>query len=339
MYQVPAVSGAMDAAIQKKIDLKTKPRGSLGVIEALARQICRVQRTLSPRMQTCGLTIFAGDHGIVAEGVSAFPQEVTPQMVLNFLAGAAAANVFARTNGISVRVVDAGIAGEPLDHPGLISRRAGAGTANFLKQPAMSDEQAAQALQAGIEIGDAMPGEAAAFGEMGIGNTSSATLIAHKLTGLPVAKVTGRGTGMAGDGLDRKRAVLERAAARTAALDAFGALREYGGFEVAGMAGGMIGAARAGKVVLVDGFIATAAALVALGLAPNLRDYLVFSHQSDEAGHKHVLAALEVKPLLHLDMRLGEGTGAVLAWPLLKASAAMVNDMASFDSAGVSQAG
>ncbi len=339
MFAVPAVSGEIDAEIQARIDLKTKPLGSLGVIEILAKQICRVQGTLSPRMESCGLAIFAGDHGIVAEGVSAFPQEVTPQMVLNFLAGGAAANVFARTNGVSVLVVDAGIAGEPLSHPDLIPRRAGAGTANFLHGPAMRADQAEHALNAGIEIGAAMPGEAAAFGEMGIGNTSSATLLAHKLTDLPVADVTGRGTGVTGGVLDRKRAVLERAAARTGSLDAFGALREYGGFEVAGMAGGMIGAARSGKVVLVDGFIATAAALVALGLAPNLRDYLVFSHQSDEAGHRHVLAALKVKPLLHLDMRLGEGTGAVLAWPLLKAAAAMVNDMASFASAGVSKAG
>ena len=262
MFTVPTVSDVLDAEIQQKIDLKTKPRGSLGVVETLARQICRVQKTLTPKMETCALTIFAGDHGVVAEGVSAFPQEVTPQMVLNFLAGGAAANVFARTNGVSVQVVDAGIAGESLDHPDLISRRIGAGTANFLNEPAMSAGQTEQALAAGVEIGTAMPGEAAAFGEMGIGNTSSATLIAHKLTGLPVAEVTGRGTGVADKALDHKRDVLERAAARTGKLDALDALREYGGFEVAGMAGGMIGAAQSGKIVLVDGFIATAAALV-----------------------------------------------------------------------------
>jgi len=339
MFVVPAVSDTLDAEIQRKIDLKTKPQGSLGVVETLAKQICRVQKTLAPKMEACGLTIFAGDHGVVAEGVSAFPQEVTPQMVLNFLAGGAGANVFAKTNGVSVQVVDAGIAGEPLDHPDLISRRAGAGTANFLQEPAMTAGQAKQALGYGIEIGAAMPGQAAAFGEMGIGNTSSATLIAHKLTGLSVAEVTGRGTGVVDKALDHKRDVLERSAARTGKLKAFDALREYGGFEVAGMAGGMIGAAQSGKVVLVDGFIATASALVAVGLAPEMRDYLVFSHQSDEAGHKHVLQAMGVKPLLKLDLRLGEGTGAVLAWPLLKAATAMINDMASFESAGVSQAG
>lgn len=321
------------------IDGKTKPPGALGRIEALAAQIARVQGTLRPRMETCALTIFAADHGIAAEGVSAYPAEVTRQMVLNFLSGGAAATVFARALGASVTVVDAGVAGEPMAHPDLLPRRIGAGTANSAQGPAMSAAECDRALAEGEALGRAATADAVAFGEMGIANTSAAALVSAKALGLAVGPLVGRGTGVDDAGLARKRAVLERAAARTAdRLGGRAALAEYGGFEIAMMAGAMTGATRGGRVVLVDGFIATAAAAAALSIDPGIRGALVFAHLSEEAGHRAVLNALRAEPLLSLGLRLGEGTGALLAWPLLQAAAAMLTDMASFESAGVSRA-
>ena len=334
---VPPVSRELDEQIRHAIDTKTKPLGALGAIEALAARIARIQGTLTPSLRLCRLVLFAADHGVAAEGVSAYPQEVTRQMVLNFLAGGAAANVFARQVGVDLSVVDAGIAGEPLDVPGLVPRRIAAGTANFVVEPAMSPEQCEAALRNGLLLGEDISADAAAFGEMGIANTSSASMIAHKLTGADLDSLVGPGTGLDAPGLARKTAVLARAAARTAPrLYPGDALREYGGFEIVMMAGAMIGAARTGSVVLVDGFIASVAALAAAGLAPGLSDYLVFAHRSAEPGHRAVLDALGARPLLELDMRLGEGTGALLAWPLLRCAAATLSEMASFESAGVS---
>jgi nicotinate-nucleotide--dimethylbenzimidazole phosphoribosyltransferase len=328
-----------ETRLRAAIDGKTKPRGSLGRIEDLAAQIARLQRTLRPRMAACTLTIFAADHGVATQGVSAFPQAVTREMVRNFLAGGAAANVFAATLGLPVRVVDAGVAGEAIADSALISRRIGPGTASFLSGPAMTPSQCAEALEAGRLLGADAPGDAAAFGEMGIGNTASASVLAHKLTGLPLPPLVGRGTGLDDEGLRHKAAVLAEAAARSPARMApDAALAEYGGFEIVMMAGAMIGAARSGRLVLVDGFIATSGAIAALALAPDIRPALVFAHVSAETGHRPLLNHLGAHPILSLDMRLGEGTGALLAWPILRASAAMLRDMASFESAGVSQA-
>ncbi|MGY6412045.1 MAG: nicotinate-nucleotide--dimethylbenzimidazole phosphoribosyltransferase [Alkalilacustris sp.] len=327
---------AFEAQLRAAIDTKTKPVGSLGRIESLAAQIARLQRTLRPRMEDCTLLIFAADHGIAAEGVSAFPQAVTAQMVGNFLAGGAAANVFAATAGVAVRVIDAGVASPMADAPGLIRRPVAPGTANFRHAPAMTAAQAAQALATGAELARAAPGEALACGEMGIANTSAAALLAHRLSGVALAALVGRGTGLDDSGLAHKRAVLEAASARVpGGLSPDAALAEFGGFEIAMMAGAMQAAAEEGRIVLVDGFIATAAATVALARAPSIRPALVFSHRSAEAGHTALLAALGARPLLELGMRLGEGTGALLAWPLVRAAAAMLRDMASFDSAGV----
>ncbi|WP_025312281.1 nicotinate-nucleotide--dimethylbenzimidazole phosphoribosyltransferase [Roseicyclus elongatus] len=323
------------SALQRKIDLKTKPPGSLGRIEDLAAQIATVQKTLTPRMETCQLTIFAADHGIAQEGVSAFPAEVTRQMVLNFLGGGAAANVFARSVGVDLRVVDAGVSGAPFEAEGLIDRRIAAGTASFASGPAMTDAQCAAALEAGQILGADGAWDAVAFGEMGIANTATAAALGHKLTGIELDILVGRGTGLDESGLSHKRAVLEQAAARTGDLTPAKALAEYGGFEIAMMAGAMQGAAASGRIVIVDGFIATAAALAAVRLRPETRAAMVFSHRSAEQGHAALLGALAAEPLLSLDLRLGEGTGALLAWPLLKAAAAMLNDMASFDEAGV----
>ncbi|MFM2357080.1 MAG: hypothetical protein RLZZ528_2816 [Pseudomonadota bacterium] len=328
-----------ETTLKAAIDGKTKPLGALGRIEALAAQLARLQRTLAPRADRCRLTIFAGDHGIAAEGVSAYPQEVTRQMVLNFLAGGAAANVFARSVGARITVVDAGVAGGPLDHPGLVQARIGDGTANSAVEPAMTDGQLDAALKAGAGFGTTGRTEVVAFGEMGIGNTSAASLIAAKLTGQGVALYAGRGTGVDDPGLKHKTTVLVRAAMRTPhRLPGREALREYGGFEIAMMAGAMIAAAEARRLVLVDGFIATAAAAAALDMAPAIRGALVFCHLSEESGHARLLDAIGAEPVLSLGLRLGEGTGALLALPLVRAAAAMLAEMASFDSAGVSKA-
>ena len=327
-----------DRAVAEAIDSKTKPVGSLGRLESLAAQLARVQQTLAPKAERCKLTVFAGDHGIASAGVSAFPPEVTRQMLLNFLAGGAAANVMARALGVDFAVVDAGVTGLPVEHPRLVSRRIAAGTLNSLEQPAMSAEQCESALRAGSEAGGDGAHEAVCFGEMGIGNTSSASLVAAKILGLPIDRLVGSGTGLDAAGLDRKRRVLDAAAARTSAeLGPSAALREYGGFESVMLAGAMLGAAQAGKLVLVDGFIATVSALAAARLSPEIMGNLVFAHRSAETGHSVVLEALGARPLLELDLRLGEGTGALLAWPLVRAAAAMLRDMASFESAGVSE--
>lgn len=324
-------------AIEAAINGKTKPLGALGAIESLAAQIARIQQSLVPCADTCQLTIFAADHGMAAAGVSAYPQDVTRQMVLNFLSGGAAANVFARSVGASVRVVDAGVRGTVIDHPDLILQRIANGTANAIEQPAMTADASDAALSTGFALGQEGDEAVACFGEMGIGNTSSASLVAAKILGIPVHDLTGRGTGLDDDGLNRKRNLLEKAAERTEArLEAKNAVQEYGGFEIAMMAGAMAGAAACGKIVIVDGFIATVAALVATSTTPQCRLNMVFAHQSAEAGHARVLDALEARPLLRLDMRLGEGTGALLAFPLVKAAAAMLREMASFESAGVS---
>lgn len=324
-------------ALQTKIDTKTKPLGALGRIEEIAAQIATLQGRLDPRMQRCQLTIFAADHGIAAEGVSAFPPEVTRQMVLNFAGGGAAANVFARANDVDLQVVNAGVKGGAFDMQGVLDLPIGEGTGSYLSGPAMTSEQCDKALEEGTRLGAAGEFDAMAFGEMGIGNTSSATMIAHRILNLPVVDLVGRGTGVDDDGLTRKQQVLEQASARCPEqLGPKAVLQEFGGFEIAMMTGAMIGAAKAGRVVLVDGFIASSAALLAARIAPESRKAMVFAHHSAEGGHGAILAALEAQPLLHLGLRLGEGTGALLAWPLVKAAVAMLNEMASFAEAGVS---
>ena len=330
------VSVAFEHRLQAFVDGKTKPVGSLGRIEALAMQLARLQGTLRPDTASCGLILFAGDHGMATAGVSAYPQSVTRQMLLNFLAGGAAANAFADALGISMQIVDAGVAGDPVEHPALQSRRIRAGTSNAIEGPAMTEAEYAAALAAGRRLGAEAPHPVVALGEMGIGNTSAASLVAAKLTGTDVAPLTGRGTGHDDPGLERKRTLLKRAAARTEPrLTAQDALREYAGFEMVMIAGAMLGAAGAHRLVLVDGFICTAAAYAALRIDPSIEGALVFAHRSAEAGHDHVLDALDAQPLLNLGLRLGEGTGAILVWPLVQAAGALLRDMASFDSAGV----
>lgn len=327
---------AFEQALQAALDAKTKPPGSLGQIEELAALIARTRQSLAPRIECCELIIFAADHGMTASGVSAYPQAVTRAMVENFLSGGAASTVFAKTLGVDVTVVDAGVAGDPIQHPGLLQQRIAAGTANAILGPAMTASDLSQALDAGEHVAKGVQADVVCFGEMGIGNTASASLIGAKLLGVPVRVLVGRGTGLDDPGLERKRSLLMQASQRTApSLDVKTALMEYGGFEIAMMASAMVASASQRRPVIVDGFIATAAALAARALQPGCERAFIYAHRSAESGHRQLLEALSAKPLLDLDMRLGEGTGALLAWPLVKSAAAMLNDMATFDSAGV----
>ncbi|WP_371323773.1 nicotinate-nucleotide--dimethylbenzimidazole phosphoribosyltransferase [Dechloromonas sp. ZY10] len=342
---VSTVDREIAAKLQHKIDRKTKPLGALGQLERLALQLGLIQQTLSPELRRPQMLVFAGDHGAAKAGISAFPQEVTWQMVENFLAGGAAINVFARLNGLELSVVDAGVAHDFAPRPGLLDAKVAPGTANYLEQPAMTGAQCAQALEHGAGIVRRLAAEGCnvvGFGEMGIGNTASASLLTHALTGASLADCIGRGAGLDDAGLARKQALLEQALARYAAAggqtvggDPLTLLAEFGGFEIAAMVGAMLAAGEAGMVLLVDGFIVSSAALVACRVQPALRDYCVFCHRSAEPGARAQLQALQAEALLDLGLRLGEGTGAALAFPLLQAAAAFLNEMASFESAGV----
>jgi nicotinate-nucleotide--dimethylbenzimidazole phosphoribosyltransferase len=337
---IPPAPATLEAAIRARLDAKTKPSGSLGRIEDLAVAMGLAQGTEAPVADPAELLIFAGDHGIVAEGVSAWPSEVTAQMVLNFLAGGAAANVFARSAGAEVRVVDAGVAADLPDAPGLIRAGIRRGTRNAAIEDALTAGEVAAALDFGAGLARAAAGRGVrviALGEMGIGNTSSAALLAHALAGLPLATLAGPGAGLDAPGISKKLAVLERAAARRPGrLGATDALRAFGGLEIAAMAGAVIGGAASGAVVLVDGYISTAAAMAALAARPEARGACLFAHRSHEPGHRLMLDHLGARPVLDLDMRLGEGTGALLALPILRAACRMLAEMATFESAGVS---
>ncbi len=339
--RLPAIETTANAALAErlrhKIDHKTKPLGALGQLEDLALQLGLIQRTENISLRDPQMVVFAADHGIAAEGVSAFPQAVTVQMVGNMLAGGAAINVFARQHGFALQVVDAGVAADLPAHPQLMQRKIAPGTKNLHNEPAMSLAEADAAIKAGMAVMQALPGNVVAFGEMGIANTSAAALMLARLTGASIEDATGRGTGLNDQQLRHKQAVLARALARNPGAHApIDALADVGGFEIAMMTGAMLQAAGERRVVLVDGFIAGTAALVAHALMPQVRDYMVFCHRSAEPGHRLLLAHLAAKPLLELELRLGEGTGALLAWPLVQSAANFLNEMASFESAGVS---
>jgi nicotinate-nucleotide--dimethylbenzimidazole phosphoribosyltransferase len=329
---------ALAVNVQHALDNKTKPPGSLGRLEALALQLALVQNTPQPKINTVHARVFAADHGVVAENVSAYPQAVTAQMVLNFLAGGAAINVLARQCGAELKVVNAGVASEFPVHKDLIDACIAQGTQNFLLQAAMSPEQCERALQHGINISNEFTAQSiVVFGEMGIGNTTSAAAILHALTRWPAEQCVGAGTGSDSKGIAHKADVIARSVKRAGEnLDAMSILCEVGGFEIAMMCGAMLGAAAKRCTVLVDGFIATAAAAIVIQLVPAVRDYLIFAHVSAEAPHARWLQQLQVQPLLQLGMRLGEGTGAMMAVPVLQAACALLNEMATFESAGVS---
>jgi len=340
-YSIPPVSDTLRASIQHKIDQKTKPLQALGMLEALALRIGLIQQTLTPALNNPHMLVFAGDHGIVAEGVSAYPQEVTWQMVMNFIGGGAAINVFCRQHGIQLNVVDAGVNYDfPAGLNGLLYAKVGKGTANFATGAAMTEQQAQACLeQGGAVVKDihARGCNVVGFGEMGIGNTSAASALMHALTGIPVEQCVGRGTGLSDQALNHKVAVLQRSVQHHGIPGTpLQTLATYGGFEIAQIAGGMLEAASRGMVILVDGFIATAAFLVARAFAPAINDYAVFCHRSNERGHAQLLKHLGADPLIDLNLRLGEGTGVAVAYPIIQSAVTFLNQMASFESAGVS---
>ena len=337
------IAAIADAGLQQRlaarIDAKTKPPGSLGRLESIAIQLGLIQRSSTPRIVAPQLLVFAADHGIAVEGVSAYPQEVTWQMVMNYLARGAAVNVFASAAGLSLKVIDAGVRHAYDPHPDLIDRKIADGTRNLAREAAMSIAQAEQAIAAGASLMRALATKGTnviAFGEMGIGNTTAASALMARLTGLPLDACIGRGSGLNDSGLARKRVVIEAALALHAGARApLVALAALGGFEIAMICGAMLAAAEARMAILVDGFIVGSALLVAQALAPHVLDYCIFAHASNEEGHAAMLRHFNARPLLDLGLRLGEGTGAALAFPLVQAAAGFLESMASFSQAGV----
>jgi nicotinate-nucleotide--dimethylbenzimidazole phosphoribosyltransferase len=337
----PLDRDAMQAALMRQETL-TKPKGSLGRLEELSVQVAGITGNPSPRIEHKVVLVMAGDHGVVEEGVSAYPQAVTAQMVDNFLRGGAAISVLARHVGARVVVVDMGIAVDIFPHPDLLVKKIAHGTGNIACQAAMTREQATQALETGAEIvGEQIVKgmDILATGDMGIGNTTPSAAIAVALSERPVTEIAGRGTGVDQAGLQRKIEAIQRSLEinRPDPHDGLDVLAKVGGFEIGGLAGAILASAAHRRPVVIDGFISTAAAMVAVSLAPQARDYLIAAHTSQELGHHLMMEWLEIRPLLDLQMRLGEGTGAVLAMSLVEASCKILTEMATFDEARVSQ--
>lgn len=334
-------SAAEAAATARQAQL-TKPAGALGQLEAIAIQLAGLQGCEQPQIQRPWLSLFAGDHGVVAEGVSAFPQAVTAQMLHNFVGGGAAVSVLARVQNIPLEVVDLGTIDLNLELPGVRHLRLGAGTGNFAQGPAMTVEQCRLALAAGRDAvlrAQAINADLFLAGEMGIGNTTSATALACALSAATPAQLVGPGTGLDQAGVAHKQAVIERALALhgVALAEPFEALRRVGGFELAALTGAYLACAQAGIPALVDGFICTAAALCALRLNPECAPWLLFAHAGAEPGHAALLASLNARPLLDLGLRLGEGSGAALVLPLIKLACQLHAGMATFQQAAVTE--
>ncbi|WP_282937108.1 nicotinate-nucleotide--dimethylbenzimidazole phosphoribosyltransferase [Paenibacillus sp. RC67] len=335
----PLDQAAIEAA-GHHLDQLTKPPGSLGKLEEVARQLAGISGEVLPELGKKAVIVMAGDHGVCEEGVSAFPAEVTPQMVLNFLSGGAAVNVLSRHTGADVICVDIGVNAD-LEHPQLYSRKVRKGTRNMAKEAAMTEEEAIQAIFTGMDLVKELASQGYtlfATGEMGIGNTTASSALLAVLSGIDVGVTVGRGTGIDDQKLLHKQAVIERAIAvnQPNPNDPIDVLAKVGGLEIAGLTGVILGAAMQRKPVVIDGFISSAAALVASRIAPLSASYMLASHLSQELGHARLLEAIGLSPMLRMDMRLGEGTGAVLAFPLIEAAVKIMKEMASFASAGIS---
>ncbi|MGP4713194.1 MULTISPECIES: nicotinate-nucleotide--dimethylbenzimidazole phosphoribosyltransferase [unclassified Psychrobacter] len=329
--------------LQQIIDLKTKPLGALGRLEALALQLGMIQGTLTPHIEQPQIRVFAADHGLTKHGTSAYPSAVTAQMVYNFLQGGAAINVLARQHNIELKVVDAGVdadfANSPFkDHPQLLNYKVRHGSRDALTEPAMTEAECLAALKNGMKVAEDLAGNLLIVGEMGIGNTSAASLLLARLGDVPIADCIGRGTGLDDTGLQHKTDILTQVLVRhSEAQSPLDALAALGGLEIAMMAGALIQTASERHILLIDGFIASSALLVAERLAPGVAQYAIFAHHSVEPGHAHLLKLLNAEPLLNMGMRLGEGSGAALAYPLLQSACAIINEMASFSDAGISE--
>lgn len=334
LSEITPIDFGLEPVARAMINGKAKPLGALGRVEDLAVRLCLIGGGRPPPVERALLLVFAGDHGLTQAGVSLYPSEVTAAMVRTFLAGRATANAFARSVGADLKVVDAGVDADLSPHADLIEAKIRRGSRNAAEEAALTPGEVDDALARGAEIArQALVDrhDILLLGEMGIGNTASASLLMHRLAPAPLEDCLGTGAGQNDEGMARKRAALERAIGRSGAEAPLEVLAQFGGLEIAMMAGAVLGAAAAGRPVLIDGFISSAAALTAIRLAPSAGDYCIFSHCSAELGHRRMLASLDAKPLLNLDLRLGEGTGALLALPLVRAAARLVTDVASLD--------
>ncbi|MEI6866188.1 nicotinate-nucleotide--dimethylbenzimidazole phosphoribosyltransferase [Flavicella sp.] len=341
-FDIQKLDISLEKKLQHKIDFKTKPLGSLGVLESIAIQVGCIQNVLNPKIAKPTIVVFSGDHGVVKNHpISTFPQEVTSQMVMNFLQGGAAINVFSKLNNIKLKIVDSGVNFIFPTDKNLIDAKISMGTDDYTQNSAMSIENSNLALKKGAEIVTKIYSEGCntiGFGEMGIGNTSSAALLMSSFTGLPIDECTGKGTGHTSEGLLQKIEILKKAKSlHKAQENPIQILSNFGGFEIAMITGAFLRAAELKMTLVVDGFIVTSALLTAHAINKNVLDYCVFSHTSDEQGHQKILNYLKVNTLFNLGLRLGEGTGAALAIPILKAAIAFLNEMTSFESAAVSE--
>jgi nicotinate-nucleotide--dimethylbenzimidazole phosphoribosyltransferase len=331
---IPAVDTSLAARLRARIDAQAKPPGALGRLEDLAVQIAALQHSEAPRVARVAAHVFAGDHGMAASGVSAYPSSVTAAMVASFLAGRASVNALARACEVEVKVVDAGVDADLAPHPDLIAAKVRRGSRDASHEAALTPEETTDALQRGVDLARSVKDQgfdALILGEMGIGNTAASALIMHRLAPAPLEACIGSGAGRDPAGLARKAEVLAQAARRTDAQAPLEVLRQFAGLEIAMMAGAVLGGASSRLVVVVDGFISSAAALAAVRMAPEALAYCVFAHASAERGHARLLEAMGAQPLLQLGLRLGEGTGAVLAAPILRAAARMACEVASLD--------
>ena len=335
-FDIQPTDKRLQAEIQNKIDNLNKPKGSLGRLEELAMQVCLIQQSLEPSLAHPCHLLLGGDHGIEREGVSVSPREVTWQQMLNFTRGGGGVNMFCRQHGFKLRIVDVGVDYDFTGVPGIIDRKIARGTRNFLYEPAMTDDEFNRALLVGVDLVDACIAEGCrilSIGEMGIGNTSPSSIWMHLFGQIPLKDCIGAGAGLDKPGIQHKYDVLSRAVERYHGDP----LRYFGGFEMIAAIGAMLRAAEQHLIILVDGFIMTACAIAAIRLYPASQDYMVFTHQGDESGHKRMLDIVDAKPLLSLGLRLGEGTGALCAFPIIDSAVRMMNEMNNFASAKITK--
>ena len=344
-FDIHPVNRSLEQAIQAKIDNLNKPKGSLGRLEKLAMQVCLVQQTLEPTLAHPCHLLLGGDHGIEREGVSVSPREVTWQQMINFTRGGGGVNMFCRQHGFKLRIVDVGVDYDLSDIPGILNRKIARGTKNFLYEPAMSEEEYDQAIQVGVDLVDACCAEGCrvlSIGEMGIANTSPSSIWMHLFGNIPLDECIGAGAGLNNDGIRHKYEVLKKAVDRFNGLNGqpikpIKPIMFFGGFEMVAAIGAMLRAAEQHLIILVDGFIMTACAIAAIRLYPASQDYMIFTHCGDESGHQRMLDIVGAKPLLHLGLRLGEGTGALCAFPIVDSAVRMMNEMNNFDNAKITK--
>ena len=347
-FDIHSTDQSLLSAIQAKIDNLNKPKGSLGRLEEIAMQVCLIQQTLSPSVAHPCHLLLGGDHGIEREGVSISPREVTWQQMINFTRGGGGVNMFCRQHGFTLRIVDVGVDYDLSGVSGIIDCKIARGTGNFLYEPAMSEEEFDRTLSVGIDLVDSCVAEGCrilSVGEMGIGNTSPSSIWMSLFGDIPLKDCIGAGAGLDNDGIRHKYEVLSRAMERyhefygkdVASVSPVTPIRYFGGFEMVAAIGAMLRAAEQHVVVLIDGFIMTACALAAIRLYPASQDYMIFTHCGDESGHKMMLDIVDAKPLLHLGLRLGEGTGALCAFPIIDSAVRMVNEMNNFDNARITK--